>query len=99
MKGLSGKMALAALLVASTAGAQQTKARGAAARQAREAAVEDAVKLPRATVLELKNGAKLLLVEKHEVPLVSFEAKLRGGALGDPVGKEGVAALTAELLQ
>jgi predicted Zn-dependent peptidase len=99
MKGLNGKVALAALLVASTVGAQEKKARGPAAQEAPKAAVRDAVKLPRATVLELKNGAKLLLVEKHEVPLVAFSAKVRGGALGDPEGKEGVAALTAELLQ
>lgn len=100
MKLLNGKVALAALLVASTAstaGAQESTAK--VARQAQRAAVRDSVTLPRATVLELKNGAKLLLVEKHEVPLVSFSAKLRGGALGDPEGKEGLAALTAELLQ
>jgi zinc protease len=98
MKVLNGKVALAALLVASSAGAQESKA-PAAAQQARRAAVQDAVKLPKATVLELKNGARLLLVEKREVPLVAFSARVRGGALGDPEGKEGVAALTAELLQ
>ncbi|QRN96202.1 insulinase family protein [Archangium violaceum] len=96
MKVFMGKVALAALLVASTAGAQDAKAQRPAAQQAQ---VQDAVKLPKATVLELKNGAKLLLVEKREVPLVSFSAKVRGGALGDPEGKEGLAALTAELLQ
>ncbi|HSP79781.1 MAG TPA: pitrilysin family protein [Myxococcaceae bacterium] len=63
------------------------------------AAVVDEVKLPKATVVELKNGARLLLVEKHEVPLVAFDARVRGGALGDPEGKEGLAALTAELLR
>jgi zinc protease len=99
MKVLMGKAALAALLVASTAGAQETKSQQAVARQVKKAAVEDAVTLPKATVLELKNGARVLLVEKHEVPLVAFSARVRGGALGDPEGKEGVAALTAELLQ
>jgi predicted Zn-dependent peptidase len=98
MKVLTRRAALAALLVASTAGAQETKSQPPVARQAKKAA-EDAVTLPRATVLELKNGARLLLVEKHEVPLVAFSARVRGGALGDPEGKEGVAALTAELLQ
>jgi zinc protease len=99
MKVLTRKAALAALLVASTAGAQETKSQRPVARQVKKAAAEDAVTLPRATVLELKNGARLLLVEKHEVPLVSFSARVRGGALGDPEGKEGLAALTAELLQ
>jgi zinc protease len=98
MKVLTGRAVLVALLVASTAGAHETKSQPPVARRAKTAA-EDAVTLPRATVLKLKNGARLLLVEKHEVPLVAFSARVRGGALGDPEGKEGVAALTAELLQ
>jgi zinc protease len=56
------------------------------------------VTLPEATRVTLKNGAQLLLVERREVPLVAFSARLRGGALADPEGKEGLAALTAELL-
>jgi zinc protease len=56
------------------------------------------VKLPKATVIELKNGARLILAEKHDVPLISFSAWLRGGALGEPQGKEGLASLTGELL-
>jgi zinc protease len=99
MKGLTGRAALAALLVASTAGAEEAKAQRPTAQQAKQAAVVDAVTLPKAKVVELKNGARLLLVEKHEVPLVAFSARVRGGSLGDPEGKEGVAALTAELLQ
>ncbi|MFP2929826.1 M16 family metallopeptidase [Pyxidicoccus sp. 3LG] len=55
--------------------------------------------LPKPTTVTLKNGAKLLLVERRDLPLVSFSAWLRGGALGVPAGKEGLAALTAELLQ
>ncbi|SEM64037.1 Predicted Zn-dependent peptidase [Stigmatella aurantiaca] len=62
-------------------------------------ALGQGVKLPKATVLELKNGARVLLVEKRGIPLISFSAWLRGGSLGDPVGKEGLAALTGELLQ
>ncbi|RKH03522.1 insulinase family protein [Corallococcus sp. CA053C] len=57
------------------------------------------VTLPAATTVTLKNGARLLLVEKRDLPLVAFSAWLRGGAVTDPVGKEGLAALTAELLQ
>jgi predicted Zn-dependent peptidase len=57
------------------------------------------VTLPKATTVTLKNGAKLLLVERRELPLVAFSAWLRGGALGAPTGKEGLAALTGELLQ
>ena len=47
----------------------------------------------------LANGAVIVLMEKHDAPLVSMRAVLRGGSLGDPAGKEGSAALLAELLQ
>ena len=99
MMAFTGRAALAALLMASSAGAQETKARAPEAPKAKPSEVRDAVTLPKATVVALKNGAKLLLVEKREVPLVAFSARVRGGALGDPEGKEGLAALTAELLQ
>ncbi len=54
--------------------------------------------LPPAERSELQNGAVLLLIEKHEVPLVSVEAKIRGGAVADPDGLNGVASLLAGLL-
>ena len=95
MRVRMGRAALAALLVAASAGAQESRP----AAPAPNAVAADAVTLPKATVVELKNGARLLLVEKHEVPLVAFSAWVRGGSLGDPEGKEGVAALTAELLR
>nr|WP_255442912.1 pitrilysin family protein [Corallococcus sp. Z5C101001] len=57
------------------------------------------VTLPETTTVTLKNGARLLLVEKHDLPLVAFSAWLRGGSSTDPAGKEGLAALTAQLLQ
>jgi predicted Zn-dependent peptidase len=47
----------------------------------------------------LANGAVLVLMEKRDTPLVSMRAVLRGGSMGDPAGKEGSAALLAELLQ
>lgn len=46
----------------------------------------------------LPNGLTLLIVPRRELPLVAFQLLLRGGALGDPVGRAGVASLTAGLL-
>ena len=46
----------------------------------------------------LANGMKLLLVVRPDVPLVAFNLVLRGGARLDPPGREGTAALTADLL-
>lgn len=57
------------------------------------------VKLPEYREFKLPNGAILLLMEKHDVPLISFNVRLRGGAMADPAGKEGTASLLAELLK
>jgi predicted Zn-dependent peptidase len=47
----------------------------------------------------LPNGLTLLMLEKHEVPLVSATLLLRSGTVADPKGKEGLATLTSELLR
>ena len=46
----------------------------------------------------LANGMTLIIVPRRDVPLVAFQLLLRGGALGDPSGRAGVASLTAGLL-
>lgn len=46
----------------------------------------------------LANGLTLLTVPRPELPLLAFQLLLRGGALGDPPGRAGVASLTAALL-
>ena len=55
--------------------------------------------LPAFQRVQLPNGLTLLLVEKHELPLISIEVVLRSGSVADPAGKEGVASLTASLLR
>lgn len=62
-------------------------------------AVEDAVKLPPFTKVQLKNGMTLLLMEQHEVPLISMTVLVKTGSVADPKGKEGVAAVAADLLK
>lgn len=57
------------------------------------------LKLPPYKKLKLKNGLTLLLMEQHEVPLISFNALIRGGGVADPGGKEGVASVMAGLLR
>jgi predicted Zn-dependent peptidase len=56
-------------------------------------------KLPPYRKIRLKNDMTLLLMEQHEVPLISFDIIIRSGAVADPVGKEGVASVTAEMLR
>lgn len=57
------------------------------------------VKLPASRRVVLPNGLTLLLMEQHEVPMVSFSVSVAAGAVLDPPGKEGLASITAELLR
>lgn len=57
------------------------------------------VRLPDYSEVRLPNGMQILLMEKHDVPLVAFSARVRGGNLSDPDGKEGTADIVAELLE
>ncbi|MBZ5727152.1 MAG: insulinase family protein [Acidobacteriia bacterium] len=58
-----------------------------------------AVKLPRAVERKLANGAKLLVVESHRVPTITFRMTIPSGDLRDPEGLPGVATATAALIQ
>jgi zinc protease len=58
-----------------------------------------AVKLPAYQSATLPNGAVVALAEKRDTPLVAMNVTVRGGGLGDPVGKDGTASLFADLIQ
>lgn len=57
-----------------------------------------AVRMPQVTERVLPNGLTVLVSEYHELPIVRFHMLLPGGGAYDPAGKEGVAELTAALL-
>jgi zinc protease len=57
------------------------------------------VKLPAYSKTQLKNGMTVLLMEQHEVPIVSFSVIVKSGAAADTAGKDGLASITAELLR
>ena len=46
----------------------------------------------------LANGTEVLLMEKHDVPLIAINAQVRGGSLTDPAGQEGTASLLSDLM-
>ena len=46
----------------------------------------------------LPNGLRVWTVHHTQVPLVAFTLLIRRGAAADPVGKEGLAAVTADML-
>lgn len=58
-----------------------------------------AVKLPAYEEVKLSNGLRVLFMEKRDVPMIAFNARVRGGFVADPAGKEGTAELTAELME
>jgi predicted Zn-dependent peptidase len=62
-------------------------------------AAANGVKVPQFERVQLGNGAVVLLMERHDVPLVAFSAVVRGGVVSDPAGKSGVASLLAAVLQ
>ena len=47
---------------------------------------------------ELSNGLTVIVSERHELPKVAVSLALKTGATTDPVGKPGVAWMTAEML-
>ena len=62
-------------------------------------AADKGVKVPPFERVQLGNGAVVLLMERHDVPLITFSAVLRGGAISDPAGESGVASLLVGLLE
>jgi len=57
------------------------------------------LKVPEPVEATLSNGMKILLLEDHELPLVSGAALIRTGNLFDPPDKRGLAGLTGEVLR
>jgi len=57
-----------------------------------------AVTMPQVTERVLPNGLTVLISEYHSLPIMRFHLLVPGGAAYDPAGKEGVAELTAALL-
>ncbi|HEX9581639.1 MAG TPA: pitrilysin family protein [Gemmatimonadales bacterium] len=46
----------------------------------------------------LDNGIQIILVENHELPIVSLSLAMRAGSRLDPAGREGLVEMVAELL-
>lgn len=57
------------------------------------------VRVPPFERVQLDNGAVLLLMERHDVPLIAFNAVVRGGALTDPAQQSGMSQLLVHLLE
>jgi zinc protease len=83
---------LLALLAASTVLAQADRSRPPKPGPVRE------LKLPPVERLRLSNGVNVLLVGVHEVPVAEVILVFGAGAVADPAGREGLASMTASML-
>jgi zinc protease len=73
---------------------------GVAAETSANSSEIASVRLPEYRTVKLDNGLTLLLMERHQLPLVSFRWSMNSaGAVCDPAGREGLAMLTASLLR
>ena len=86
------RFAIAALLMLSVlpSFAQQTTPPAPAAP--REA------KVPQPVERTLDNGLRVIVIAKHDIPLVAARLLFRAGSAADPSGREGLAGLTASVL-
>ena len=58
-----------------------------------------ALKLPPVQHFALSNGLKVVLMEKHELPLIQIELIVMAGSAMDPEGKQGLASMTSALME
>lgn len=54
--------------------------------------------LPRIQRRQLSNGLEVIIVEHHEIPIVTMNLVVKSGAAADPRNHAGLASLTADLL-
>src|SRR6266699_508957 len=66
---------------------------------ASSASPAQSIRIPPHEKIVFKNGLTVLLLEKHGVPIVSFDAIVKAGAAADPAGQEGLASMAAGLLR
>lgn len=56
------------------------------------------LKFPQQQHATLSNGTRVVLAERHDIPVVQMSYEFRGGQAADPAGKPGMASFTMSLL-
>lgn len=76
-----------------------TSAGSAVAQQAPPPALPlEPVDFPEYEEVTLSNGARVLIVENHEQPVVTVNLRIQSGTADDPAGKGGLASVVATML-
>ncbi|HEX6097494.1 MAG TPA: pitrilysin family protein [Thermoanaerobaculia bacterium] len=83
------KRTVLSLLFAASLSAQVAPPPPAAPREA---------KLPQPVEKTLANGLRVIVVPKHDIPLVAARLLIKAGGAADPADREGLASLTATVL-
>jgi predicted Zn-dependent peptidase len=78
--------------------AQQTKAKTGDRSLLPKEKPDPKLVLPAVQRRKLSNGLDVLVVEHHELPIVSLNLVMKMGAAGDPADKAGLASITADML-
>lgn len=86
------------LVVAVCSAAAATKQAAPDYRQLKYPQLQE-IKIPEVTRVTLPNGMQLLLLEDHELPLISLSARIRTGSIFEPAGKVGLADITGEVMR
>lgn len=60
---------------------------------------KELINYPPINDVTLPNGLRVMLMEHHEQPAVSYRVLVKTGKIDEPLGREGLADLTARLLQ
>lgn len=89
-------IAAAALLTFAAAAPVESQAPDRSKRPAFEQLRE--LKLPALQEFTLPNGLRVLLMEKHDLPLVQVNLMVEAGSVHDPAARAGVASLAADML-
>jgi zinc protease len=63
-----------------------------------EVGPDPAVTFPHIARHTLANGLQLRTIEHHTVPVITFVMQIEGGAGSDPQGRDGLAAITADMV-
>lgn len=59
----------------------------------------DIIEFPDRTDITLENGLRVILIEHHEQPTISYRLLVKAGVIDNPLGKEGLAEVTGALLK
>jgi len=57
------------------------------------------VDLPKLKHYQLENGLRVVIVENHEIPIVSVYAVFKAGVVDEPADLEGLARMTTRLME